>query len=344
MITKYQILKIGLILFLNINNSNTNKMLDTAEQMFYNDIGKQNKSAEQEEILSRIKAVTNDKKLIITSRPIITSGSKNVDTLAVVLDKTWNFTTADYYVNFFIDSDTNGVIRKLSVTGNVGTCDVPIYITRNEGFFHFGVFAKANDDVIKTSDIAGYEVKKGICVEPEGDEHDTLAELKKRFVDMINSAIFGISLQYDMRFEDIDLNFSDCISALYSSQATCNSFINSLYEIIKEFIDADYQKEDDPSSAYITYLSTIRDYLEDNVSRAQYNSVSDELETLTEFKSDIFDLIKEKIDSAFSADNDLSLYTFKIEEKIDDLTESNESYNAIIVNLYNLYTGGNVNV
>ena len=37
--------------------------------------------------LSKIKAVTNDNKLIITARPSITSGSKNVDDLQI--DSVW---------------------------------------------------------------------------------------------------------------------------------------------------------------------------------------------------------------------------------------------------------------
>lgn len=291
--------------------------------------------------MSTIKAVTNDKKLVITSRPVITSGSKNVDKLAVVLDRTWNFLSADYYVNFYIDSDTNGVIRKLSVSGNVGTCDIPIYVTKEEGFFHFGVFARADGNVIKTSDIAGYEVKKGICVEPVGDEHDTLAEQKKRIVDMINNAIVGSALNYNMRLEDIELNFSEYIEALYSTQSYSSDFTESLYEIITDYIDPNYEQYDEISTAYVMYLSTIRDYLDENVSRAQYDSVSEELETLTDFKSDIYNLITEYVDSTFAASNDLSLYSFTLEEKLESLSESNE---AVITGLYTLYTGGNVNV
>lgn len=294
--------------------------------------------------MSRIKAITNDKKLIITSRPVLTSGSRNVDEFCVVFDKTWNFDNANYFVNFFIDSETSGVIRRLTVSGKVGTCDIPEYITQKDGFFHIGVFAKADDDVIKTSDIVGYEVKKGICAESDAGERYSVFEIKKQFIDMINDAIFGSALTYDMEFDNIDLNFSDYISSMYSALATGSSFIDSLYDIIKEYIDSDYEKQTDNSTAYVMYMSTLQEYLENIVPKAQFDSVSDELEAVSDLKSDVFNIIKEYIDSEFSVENDLSLYSFTIEERLNELDTYAQEHNEIINNLYNLYTGGNANV
>lgn len=115
-----------------------------------------------DENLSRIKAVTKDKKLIITSRPIITSGSKNIDEIMVVFDKTWKFDCAEYFISFYTDADKDGEIRSLDISGKVGRCRIPEFITENDGFFHFGVFAETDYGIVKTSEIVAYEVRKGI--------------------------------------------------------------------------------------------------------------------------------------------------------------------------------------
>lgn len=291
-----------------------------------------------DENLSKIKAVTKDKRLIITSRPVITSGSKNVDELSVVFDKTWDFDSAEYFVNFFIDDDKNGVIRHLSVSGNVGRCEIPIYITRNEGFFHFGVFARADGDIIKTSDIVGYEVKRGICVEPNGDEHDTLAELKKRFIDMINREIPLSTLYYEMRFEDIELNFSEYMQQLFLALQNYGVSSDSLYNIIKNNIDPDIEKLNDPTDAFIAYSMIIEEYFRESVPMIEFDSVNDERLELDDFRHDIYNLLRTYVDSDFNEESDLLTYVIETE---DYLRETTGQLNSVVSSLYSLYTGGN---
>ncbi len=291
--------------------------------------------------MSKIKAVARDKKLIITSRPVLTSGSKNIDGFSVVFDKTWNFDSADYYVNFFIDDDKNGVIRHLDVSGNVGRCDIPFYITRNEGFFHFGVFAKADGDIVKTSDIVGYEVKRGICVEPDGDEHDTVTEIKKLFIDMINNNIYGGVLTYDMRFEDIELNFCEYINAFSEDMIIVGNLNESFYDVIKTHINSDIQRISAPKDALASYISVLREYFDEDSLQIEFNSINDEAQKLNGLKSGICGLIKTYIDPDFNEDSDFIIYLTTIEEYLEDAAEAAECSDTIISNLYSLYTGGN---
>ena len=225
--------------------------------------------------MSKIKAVTNDRKLIITSRPPITSGSRNVDELAVVFDKSWAFDSASYYVNFYIDDDSDGVVRRFNISGSVGKCTIPDYITEKEGFFHFGVFAKADNDIVKTSDVAGYKIERGICTAPDGDEHETWHELKKRIIDLLNANLHGVSLSYSARFEDIDATVTTFMSGMYSSENSYRECSDGLYNLVKENINPYMEKEDDITMAFLSNFVELENYFATHVPKIELDSAEE---------------------------------------------------------------------
>lgn len=286
--------------------------------------------------MSKIKTVTNDKKLIITSRPPITSGSRNVDELSVVFDKTWDYDEALYYVNFYTDDENDGVIRRLDMSGNTGTCSLPEYITREDGFFHFGVFAKADDDIVKTSDVVGYEVKKGACIAPTGDEHDTVSEIRRRFIDLLNANVQGISLNYGMRFEDIDMTFTTRMSELYSTLQTYISFASGLFTLVREYINPDVIEIDDPTMQFLACFVELENYLRDNSSMSPDSVGDDAL-----IKTSLLNIIRTYIDPDFDENSEMLDYCAAISEYIQNSSQAVEDVRLLLNSLYSFYTGGN---
>lgn len=289
--------------------------------------------------LSKIKAVTNDNKLIITARPSITSGGKNVDELLVVFDKSWEFDSALYFVNFYLDNDSDGIVRRFEVTGNTGRCKIPDYITKEEGFFHFGVFTKADNDIIKTSDVVAYEVKKGICVEPEGDgdRYIKTLELKRWFIDLLNANVTPSSFYYSMRLGDIDATFSTYMSSLYGEITNLGGFSDGLYALVKEYVNPNLQKESETAMVFLSCIVALEDYFKLIYSRIDYDSDNSELIDLQNFKSEIRGIVRDYQGDDFdenSTDIDCLNEVREIVNRTNDLEKEN---NAFIDGLKELY-------
>lgn len=292
-----------------------------------------------DEHLSKIKAVTNDNKLIITARPSITSGSKNVDELLVVFDKSWEFDSAMYFVNFYLDNDSDGIVRRFEVTGNTGRCKIPDYITKEEGFFHFGVFTKADDDIIKTSDVVAYEVKKGICVEPEGDgdQYIKTTELKRWFIDLLNANVTPSSFYYSMRLGDIDATFTTYMSELYGEISNLNGFSDGLFSLVKEYVNPNLQKESETAMVFLSCYNALENYFRLTYSRIDYDSENSELIDLQNFKSEIRDIVKSYYGADFDencTDMDCLDSVRAIIRNANDLKKENKAFVDGLNNLY----------
>ncbi len=289
--------------------------------------------------MSKIKAVTNDNKLIITARPSITSGSKNVDELLVVFDKSWEFDSAMYFVNFYLDDDSDGIVRRLDVIGNTGSCKLPDYITKDEGFFHFGVFTKADDDIVKTSDVVAYEVKKGICVEPDGDvnEHTNISELKRWFIDLLNANVHPVSFYYKMRLGDIDATFTTYMSELYSEISNLSGFSDGLYAIVKEYVNPNLQKDSETAMVFLSCIVALEEYFRLIYSRIDYDSDSSGLVDLLNFKSEIREIVKNYQGESFnenSSDMDCLNEVREIVSRSKALEKENKAFIDGLTNLY----------
>lgn len=259
--------------------------------------------------MSRIKTITNDSRLIIATRPEITSGSRNVNEISVVLDKTWRFDSAEYFVNFYTDDEENGMIRRLVLSGSTGSCIIPYHITEKEGFFHFGIFAKADEDIIKTSEVTAYEIKKGIGTQAKGDEHETLVELRRFFIDLINANSRLPVLDYSMRLEDIDMTYTTFMSQIQSTLSNLGEFSDALYSIIRQYVNPELERISDSSMAYIFYFAELENYFQ-NASDIQFNS---ETEGLLALKQQILQLIEEYINEDFDSDSDVIMYAPTVE-------------------------------
>ena len=288
--------------------------------------------------MSKIRAVTNDNRLIITARPTITSGSRNIDELSVVFDKSWEFDSAFYYVNFYIDDDEDGIIRRFNVSGNVGRCTIPDYITAHDGFFHFGVFAKAGSDIVKTSDIAAYEIEKGICVDPDGDEHDTVNGLRRRFIDLLNANMTTGNIPYNARFEQIDATFTTYMSELYGSLSGGSELYDALYTLVKENVNPNLERYPDDAMLLVSCFAELENYFENGSGSFDYDSADSENEETVLFKSEILGLINEYIDPDLTLQADMSQLVSKLEEHLSTAQQHEEERQRIINNLYTFYT------
>ncbi len=288
-----------------------------------------------DERLSRIKTVTNDSRLIIITRPEITSGSRNVNEISVVLDKTWNFDSAEYFVNFYTDDETNGMIRRLVFSGSTGSCVIPYYITEKEGFFHFGIFAKADDDIIKTSEVAAYEVRKGINTHAEGNEHETFKELRKLFIDLINANCRAPVLDYSMRFEDIDMSYTNFMSQVNSTLGNLNEFTEALYSVVKEYINPDLERISDSSMAYIFYFAELENYLRENAD-INLDSVMNDIQSYSDFKHQILQLINDYVDEDFDSSSDIIMYAPTLESYLQTSSTAMERCGKIRTAINNL--------
>lgn len=287
--------------------------------------------------MSKIRAVTNDNRLIITARPTITSGSRNIDELSVVFDKSWEFDSVYYFVNFFIDDDEDGVIRRFDVTGNVGRCDIPDYITAHDGFFHFGVFAKAGSDIVKTSDIAAYEIEKGICIAPDGDEHETAYGLKRRFIDLLNANMNSSSIPYNARFEDIDITFTTYMSELYGGLGSDSVVCDALFDLVKNNVNPNMIKLDDSSMIIMSCFAELENYFENGGGSFGYDSADIENEEIVLLRSEIFGLVSEYIDPTITAEAETSELLTALENFISISKQEEANKRQLILNLYNFY-------
>ena len=109
--------------------------------------------------MSVIRAQATAHKLKIVQRPLITSGNENVDVLQVEFGPEWEFPGARYFASFFIDDPEKTVDIELDKDRS---CPIPKQMLAQEQTFHFGVWAEADGQKIKTTDIKDYDVKEGI--------------------------------------------------------------------------------------------------------------------------------------------------------------------------------------
>ena len=108
--------------------------------------------------MSVIRAQATAHKLKIVQRPLITSGNENVDVLQVEFGPEWEFTGARYFASFFIDDPKKTVDIELDKDRS---CPIPKQMLAQEQTFHFGVWAQADGQKIKSSENKDYFVKQG---------------------------------------------------------------------------------------------------------------------------------------------------------------------------------------
>ncbi len=102
---------------------------------------------------------TDNELLEWDGQPVVTSGNENVDVLQVEFGPEWEFPGARYFASFFIDDPEKTVDIELDEDRS---CPIPKQMLAQEQTFHFGVWAQADEQKIKTSDIKDYDVKEGI--------------------------------------------------------------------------------------------------------------------------------------------------------------------------------------
>ena len=102
---------------------------------------------------------TDNELLEWDGQPVVTSGNENVDVLQVEFGPEWEFPGARYFASFFIDDPEKTVDIELDEDRS---CPIPKQMLAQEQTFHFGVWAQADGQKIKTSDIKDYDVKEGI--------------------------------------------------------------------------------------------------------------------------------------------------------------------------------------
>ena len=91
-------------------------------------------------------------------QPLVTSGNENVDVLQVEFGPEWEFPGARYFASFFIDDPEKTVDIELDKDHS---CPIPKQMLAQEQTFHFGVWAQADGQKIKSSENKDYYVKQG---------------------------------------------------------------------------------------------------------------------------------------------------------------------------------------
>lgn len=108
--------------------------------------------------MSLIKVRTDNELLCLDQCPTLTSGNENIDYLAVEFGHEWEMEGVVYYASFFTDDPTKTIDIELVD----GQCKIPNQVLAQPGKFHFGVWAEADGQKVKTSDIIEYPLKQGI--------------------------------------------------------------------------------------------------------------------------------------------------------------------------------------
>lgn len=119
--------------------------------------------------MSVIKLHTANERLMFDSKPAITSGNIDIDSISVTLCGNWREVgeKADIWAVFY--RDENEKLKRKLVDGS---CMIPSEMLLERGLFYFGIYAENTDgDEIKTSKIAEYEVKQGIATKAEAESN-----------------------------------------------------------------------------------------------------------------------------------------------------------------------------
>lgn len=141
------------------------------------------------EFMSVIKLHTANERLIFDSKPVITSGNIDIDSISVTLCRNWRQVgeRADIWAVFYRDEN-----EKLKRKLENGSCMIPSEMLLERGLFYFGIYAEnENGKKIKTSKIAEYEVKQGIATKAEAESN------------LIKTAIAGVKQSLENLLETI---------------------------------------------------------------------------------------------------------------------------------------------
>ena len=101
---------------------------------------------------------TDNELLEWVGQPLVTSGNENVDVLQVEFGPEWEFPGVRYFASFFIDDPEKTVDIELDKDHS---CPIPKQMLAQEQTFHFGVWAQADGQKIKSSENKDYYVKQG---------------------------------------------------------------------------------------------------------------------------------------------------------------------------------------
>ena len=107
--------------------------------------------------MGRIKIFVRGQELRMISKPLITSGNKDVDYVDFIFDETWDFKDAKFYASFYMPNSP----KPIDVELENGSCALPRDVTAKAGVFLFNVRCEIGSDKMKTSNIEKYIVSCG---------------------------------------------------------------------------------------------------------------------------------------------------------------------------------------
>lgn len=153
--------------------------------------------------MAELKCITEGNCLQVTNYPILTSGSKGVDTFSVVLDESWQSVDgADQYYALFSRYGCSYLERKLlSVTNNIGTCAIPNGVLSEAGYLVVGIICtNGSDTILKVSDNKMHPILYGI--ESSDDDEVTLEDFKMDIARVLNER-YGTTFPDDTDISDL---------------------------------------------------------------------------------------------------------------------------------------------
>lgn len=198
---------------------------------------------------------TEDHRLNIDEKPVLASGSRNVDYMQVKLDDTWtSLENVTFHANFYMteENSENGYISDLQeVYAGLYRCVIPSMAYMESGRMYFGVFAKnANEEIVKTSTVKYMRIKQGIPTDTDEppDPYIYGMAIRKMYVDTMNS-ILPISLSYDDDEATIGLMLQQMIDGQIS-QDDYNAVVSALRDLSNDYVTNPTQISD---PAWIDY-------------------------------------------------------------------------------------------
>lgn len=254
--------------------------------------------------MAEIRVKTAEHILKVIKTPIITTGGKNTDVIVFEFDETWDFGNN---VSFFVQFNKNNETYTYPLSNN--TVTIPQEILAVPGLFSFSVFAKQNDETIRTSALCFYPVIKGSDAGAafvdwnafkrslvnllksifsfELDYDSTVEEIlavlstaedgaavKKFFVDLLNFTVMGGFLDYDQSLDDISLNVTVASDRVNSELSDFSSLQNSLKRIYDNYLNDSSEGEIDIDPPYLFYMMAIEAYIQAETSIPDANEVN----------------------------------------------------------------------
>lgn len=235
--------------------------------------------------MSAIKLKTEDQQLRFLSLPKITAGNKNVDSLHITLDNSWQYDGLT--IDVLIRNRNEKYLLNTTLDNGSYISNIPEEFTSKPGRIYVGLVGKSNGTIIKTTNELVIFVNRGVIFESISEYKD-YAGFVSDLIKELNDK-FNVGLSPNTSFEDIlssienidydpnikpffidllnhylgtDLNYGSTNEEIISAVSIIANEFSELARMVKETFDTYITDVDDSEvdPKYLAHMMGIDDF------------------------------------------------------------------------------------